>query len=252
MHNLNLDWMLACDIKAQQSMYIPYDAICLDSSKLRKYSGIFNPNSNGLASGNTKQEAIIHGLCEVIERKALENWYKLPKALQDATHVSPATIKSSVNQSIINQITNSNLQIKIWNITSSYNVPAYLCVIQDADSIRGLPDFFGSGASLLNDVALTRALIEAAQSRLTYIAGVREEIFPNYYRQKKAKLLDDVELDQEEFSDSNDYVCNYTLNQLYEDLIGRIKDATIVVVDHTKPDFHLPVIHLFLLPNQSL
>ena len=41
--------------------------------------------------------------------------------------------------------------------------------------------FGGSGCHLSKDIALARALTEAAQSRLTLISGSRDDLFPDVY-----------------------------------------------------------------------
>src|ERR1700722_5426568 len=45
--------------------------------------------------------------------------------------------------------------------------------------------YWGSGTHLAKDIALSRALTEAIQSRATIITGSRDDVFPELYEQQK-------------------------------------------------------------------
>ena len=47
-------------------------------------SGCFQANTNGLASGNHRLEAMCHGLCEVVERDATTLWRLESRAGREA------------------------------------------------------------------------------------------------------------------------------------------------------------------------
>ena len=177
----SLEWLAAKELIHQRTIYIPRDIVCLDSSRCRPFGALFAVSSTGLAAGNTYEEAILHGLYEVIERDALWHWQRLPREVQMATSIAIDSMGTGASDGLIQQLLAAEFTIVIREITSTLGVPAYYCVIADADSIDSLGVFHGSGAHLDADVALAKALLEAAQSRLTYITGTREEIFPGYY-----------------------------------------------------------------------
>jgi ribosomal protein S12 methylthiotransferase accessory factor len=65
-------------------------------------------------------------------------------------------------------------------VTSDIGVPAFLCLAADRE--RGFADpEVGSGCHLDREVALLRALTEAAQARTTWIAGARDDFDPFAY-----------------------------------------------------------------------
>ena len=67
--NWQLEWNLAHDLISGEDFYVPSNAVyhpyTHDSAK-----SLFKSNTNGLASGNILEEAILHGMLEVIERDA--------------------------------------------------------------------------------------------------------------------------------------------------------------------------------------
>jgi ribosomal protein S12 methylthiotransferase accessory factor len=76
-----------------------------------------------------------------------------------------------------------------WDITSDVGVPAVRAVIADAEAdveLRPMYAAFGSGCHPDPNVALLRALTEAAQSRLTGIAGSRDDLSRTLYRSAQA------------------------------------------------------------------
>jgi ribosomal protein S12 methylthiotransferase accessory factor len=66
------EWIAAFDINGTGTKYVPRDLIDLDFCKPGRPFVI--SSSNGLASGNTFAEAVLHGLCELVERDQLSFW----------------------------------------------------------------------------------------------------------------------------------------------------------------------------------
>ena len=76
-YNLNttkLEWIEATDIISEKEIYIPANAVfhpyIPSRDKIPSPIALFKGNTNGLASGNIIEEAILHGIFEVIERDA--------------------------------------------------------------------------------------------------------------------------------------------------------------------------------------
>ena len=106
--DINFAWLKGIELNTGQEIYFPKCLIDLNTQilhrKADKYSFFFACSSNGLASGNTYEEAVCHGLYEVIERDnwAISEWYPKQKRLIDAstihsvsyTHLTLPTIYS--------------------------------------------------------------------------------------------------------------------------------------------------------------
>jgi YcaO-like protein with predicted kinase domain len=147
-------------------------------------------DSNGLASGNNRLEAVYHALCELIERDA---WTFaelgasfLPTARRhvlggntagpgDDLEHCPAVEISKENE-LLRAFEEAGLSLLVRDITSALQVPAFLASVGD-ESIFGFPmAHVGFGCSPNADVALRRAISEVAQSRCVDIQSVREDI----------------------------------------------------------------------------
>jgi YcaO-like protein with predicted kinase domain len=104
-------------------------------------------------------------------------------------------------------------------------------------------------------IALTRALTEAAQSRLTYIAGIRDDLLPSEYEEPPTAEIVDALLDalrQESEPHLFREVPSFTADDLRKDLdweLDRLRGAGIsrvVAVDLTRPEFEIPVVRVVI------
>jgi ribosomal protein S12 methylthiotransferase accessory factor len=80
----------------------------------------------------------------------------------------------------VGRIVNAGLDVAAWDITSDLRIPAFLCLVRDPGERDGHIGI-GSGASPGSGDALLRALVEAAQTRLTYISGSRDDLDPDEF-----------------------------------------------------------------------
>ena len=72
----------------------------------------------------------------------------------------------------------------MWDLTSDVGVPVYGAMLLEdprEPSWRGLGVYQGFGCHLDPEIAVSRAITEAIQTRLTYIAGSRDDFFPADY-----------------------------------------------------------------------
>jgi ribosomal protein S12 methylthiotransferase accessory factor len=184
------DWVEGFDLVAAEPVLVPAQAVTLDTTSTAPM--IFDISSNGLASGNVLVEAILHGLCEVIERDAEGHWRRTggDRRLVLDTVTDPAC------QALIARITATGARVFVWDLASDIGLCAIGCAIV-ADprepAWRALGCYQGFGAHLVPQIAIARALTEAAQTRLTYIAGGRDDFFPaDYARATDPDILRDL------------------------------------------------------------
>lgn len=187
--NIDLDkrmlWVEGIDLFTRLGKWIPFESVHLDYRfPLPNCNGSFISSSNGLASGNSYHEALIHGICEVIERDALTLWSLNTPEEQSSRKISIDTIKDIRAIEILEKFSIAGIDVGIWDITSNLDVPSFLCRIipQMEPDISGLRPASGMGCHLSKDVALLRALTEAAQSRLTFISGARDDLSREDYQ----------------------------------------------------------------------
>lgn len=139
-------------------------------------SAFFPVGSNGLASGNHQLEATLHGACELIERDALTLFYR-DELGQWQRRVDLSSVTDATCCQLLLAYERAQIELAVWEITSDIRVPAFLAMIRDRDGnlFRPVGAAFGAGCHGDPTVALCRALTEAAQSRLTRIAGCRDD-----------------------------------------------------------------------------
>lgn len=178
-------WIEGWDLTADAPILVPLECVTLDTTFTRP--PVFDISSNGLASGNALVEAIVHGLCEVLERDAEARWRR---SGSDRRLVLD-TIDDGPCQALIERITRTGARVMLWDLEG--RIPAIGCaIVEDPHEIawRPLGVYQGFGAHLLPEIAIARALTEAAQTRLTYIAGGRDDFFPfDYERATDPELV---------------------------------------------------------------
>jgi len=245
-----MPWIRAIDLFTQQPIFIPHALICLDSTIPHPEYNLFAINSNGLASGNELNEAICHAICEIIERDALCRWGASNEAARNSTQLQLESIQEPVIQQVITQFANAKQAIKIWDITSAIGIPSFHCMISDLHPWRSLGSFRGTGTHLSKQVALLRALTEAAQSRLTVISGSRDDVFLDHYQQRSSQIPDKQDaMGEKDYATcvQPDMAMDFGKNLQY--LLQQLQTkgyTNVWMVNHTKPEFTIPVVHVFI------
>ena len=149
-------------------------------------------DTHGLASGNCREEALCHALCELAERDA---WtmaelgaHKLPRQRRSLVYGSGAKdgpddlelfpcVDLGSNE-LLDKFHKADLFPVVRDITSDLGIPTVFASVAD-EHISGFPmAHSGLGAHPNVNVAVRRALTELAQSRCVDIQGVREDLLP--------------------------------------------------------------------------
>jgi ribosomal protein S12 methylthiotransferase accessory factor len=258
-----LPWIEAEDLMGGGAIWIPFDLVHTDCRDPRGHeSADFPICSNGLASGNHRLEAILSGLYEVIERDANALWALRPRASRAATRLDLASVDDPACRALIDRLAEAKMMLSVWDMTSDVGVAAFFVRLREGPGNTHLPlgAFCGAGCHLSRGIALSRALTEAAQSRLTYISGSRDDLKRHNYDEPVEQRLADYanklwenRIPARRFADVPD-----TLRQDFESdlafLLGRLKAVGIehaCVVDLTRPEFGIPVVRL-MVPGLEL
>lgn len=253
--NYQLNWTEGKNLINEEKIYLPHILTCLDSSQPHPEYALLSVDSNGLASGNTHDEAVCHALYELIERDALYRWGKLSDEEKSKTQISLETINSEINQNFISRFIKAGIKVIVWDIASMFGIPAYRCAIVDSDVLRSLGVFYGSGAHLSKEIALSRALTEAAQSRLTLISGSRDDIFPDYYKKHHSEeTIFEVKDGTLDFKECVSPKLKNSFSENINEILNKIKSKgfnEIIVVDHTKEEYKIPVVQVFVIGFQN-
>jgi ribosomal protein S12 methylthiotransferase accessory factor len=133
---------------------------------------IWGCTGNGLASGNTLGEATLHGLLEVLERDALA----MNRAADRSWWVEPQSLPQPWARTLRSWAADG-VHTAVRAIPNAFDLPCFEAHLHEPQGTC-IDLAAGSGLHLDAGTALTRALCEAAQSRLSYIHGGRDDIEP--------------------------------------------------------------------------
>lgn len=173
-----LDWLDGFGVLSGKPFLAPLDMVRLSALESRCWEppGLVI-NSNGLAAGNSLSEAILHGLCEALERHCWALSAELPP--ERRLVIKRESVADPNCLELFQRLDAAAVKFELIDISlETTGVPAYRALIgSPLGSVHGFR-FVGAGCHPDRGVALSRALTEAVQSRLTMIAGARESLAP--------------------------------------------------------------------------
>jgi ribosomal protein S12 methylthiotransferase accessory factor len=180
--DLEFAWQQCADLIQGRPIRVPLSAIAC-SFNAGKNNIFYSPrgaritfSTNGLASGFTLAEALVHATCEYIERHAarmselrvenpgLNDRRYLPRRLELNTLPEPA-------RSLVARLERAGCGVGLWNITSEVQVPTFLVRVEQNQAVAR-----GTAAHPNRGVAVHMALLEAAQTIVAAVAAGREDL----------------------------------------------------------------------------
>jgi ribosomal protein S12 methylthiotransferase accessory factor len=179
--DLPIHWVEGRVWPSAATAWLPFDALTIgiEASDLTEISR----STNGLASGNTGDEALFHAICELIERDATALWSLHDDANKQRTEFSLKTAGDPVLDRMSDDIAASGLTLRLFDQTTDLGVPCVMAVISELSGPgeRRFDRAAGYGCHPVGAGAISRAITEAAQTRITNIAGARDDFLPEEY-----------------------------------------------------------------------
>jgi YcaO-like protein with predicted kinase domain len=243
-------WTAGTDLASGDEVLVPHVRVDLDWSRPHPDSGLFLVTSTGLACGNDRAEALCHAIFEVIERDAEWRWDRLPAKAQHATELCAESVEAPMLRGLLDRFVDAGITVYMWDMTSDIGIPVYYCSIEDSNPFGGIGTFGGSGCHLSKEIALSRALTEAAQSRLTFISGSRDDLFPGLYEPavqnapRVAVTSPTLDFRTRKAPRPGETFAEDLATTL--DLLRAAGFPQVIAVDHTKPEFGIPVVAVFV------
>jgi ribosomal protein S12 methylthiotransferase accessory factor len=275
---LPLRWLPGIDLQSGAPVWVPACAV-LKPRHGDRDPRVFRGSTNGLASGNTIEEAVCHGLAEVIERDAwtlaIVRGMLVPRvrAMAGAVRTSTACHASQIENAppdgqlfpiidlrtlpdvssrLASKFAQAGIRLVIREITSDIEVPAFAAAGWETSGAGPVHFHSGFGAHPDARVAVARALTELAQSRLTVFQGVREDI------DKIARLDGEVDRPAQSLWLTNGPVKSFAAVQTFRshDILADIRFMAIrlqsagleqlIAVDLTRSEVGLPVVKVIV------
>jgi YcaO-like protein with predicted kinase domain len=250
-----IGWIVGWDLLRREACWIPAEIVHTDYTG--DLDGFFLAGSNGLASGNHVVEAAIAAICEVIERDAVALWQAAGIRRQAESAIDPVSIDDPDCCGLLDKYASAGIGVRVWNATTDLGVPVFLCQIRDAPGGEPgrLRRFQGAGCHPDRAIALVRALTEAAQTRLTYIAGIRDDLLSAKYQEPPNADIADALFDALA-RQSKPAAFSLLPNLAGDDLTADLRHLLallaasgierVVMVNLTREDFAIPVVRVVI------
>ena len=171
-----LEWIEAEEIISESPILVPANAVFhpyIPNREIKPCAmAMFKGNTNGLASGNVIEEAVLHGIFEVVERDA---WSIFELTKRNKKQIDLDTIENDTVSELVEKFTEQGIKIKLMDITADLKIPTIVASADDTVLKDAALLTLGVGTHLNPEIAAIRALSEVAQSRATQIHGTRED-----------------------------------------------------------------------------
>ena len=211
-----------------------------------------------MASGNVLEEAILHGMFEVIERDA---WSIFELTHKNYAQINLDTIESDIVNETIDKFEKEGIKIKLMDFTADIDIPTIAASADDTVSKDAGLLTLGMGTHLDPEVAILRALTEVAQSRATQINGAREDtVRADFAREagyERMKRINKYYFRQEEEQINLSDIENKATTSITKDieivkyeLISNDIDK-ILYTDLTRPELDISVVRV-IIPEMEL
>lgn len=251
-------WASAEDVRTGKQILVPRDLIDLDYTRRGSPPWLLR-NSNGLAGGNTIWEALASGIAEVVERASrLEFRDLLPhQKAQRRIDAHDMAKRCDTIAQLVRRVHNCNLELELSDMTNSTGITTIgASIYERSTTVPVGPPAFGHGAHLDPVTAITRAITEAAQSRLTQISGNRDDIelesyAPNNFANLTRSLEVSIDLCGSNTSLKLQDQSSHSPREDVEKMVNFIELANhgpVLFVDLTHPDLGIPVVKV-ITPN---
>ena len=253
--DLPISWTAARSLVTGGLRYVPTASVYLGFRGAG--SDHVRGDSNGLASGNCIEEAILQGFLELVERDAVAIWWynRLPLPGVDLEDWADPFVDSVLGAY-------ERLGRDVWalDLTHDLGIPCFAAVSSRFDNARDI--IFGFGAHLDADIALRRAVAEMNQMLPTVLKSPDErarQLLPEFrdaiswwetaHLDEHPHLRPDAQREPRRRSD----VAEYRSEDLLADVqhcvsLVRRRGMDLLVCDLTRPDIGLSVARVFVPP----
>jgi ribosomal protein S12 methylthiotransferase accessory factor len=258
---VELDEPMGCvyaeDLSNGGEVLIPAELVFLPCPSEVSLQRCFGSNSNGLASGNSVTEATVHALIECFERdiRSFEHVNDTSSLVRPSTY--PELIKR-----IEAQADAAGLSLAVRYAKSAHGLPYFSAIVANLVDRDPIYVNAGYGCHLSSDIAMSRAVTECFQSRLSFIHGGRDDLQDRYTffndwtaqatRDYASRLIDETFCTDSaiDFADIPDLALSIaSVDEALESLIARAKrvdGARVLRVRYTSDDQPLQIVRVIV------
>jgi len=241
----NIEWSPVWSLRDNRFKYIPTSLLYFF------YSGpaTFQADSNGCAAGNTREEAIVQGFLELVERDAYAIWWYNQTRQPE---VDLSQFDDSYVRDLKTQLADAGRKLWVLDITSDLGIPTYVAIVHWMQNGQENIEF-GSGAHFDRRIAMLRSLTELNQFLSVGLmdGGTGEKpsldgITP-LHLQNYPFLTPANKPIVEPGSDSKAVPLDNTRDQVLACVdIARRAGLDFLVLNQTRPDIEVPVVRVIV------
>jgi ribosomal protein S12 methylthiotransferase accessory factor len=172
-----LDWIHARGAVTGGRFLVPRDLVWLGQRTCSDWRpAMISGTSNGLAAGNTRAEAVAHACYELAERDSAAALAALPARRRSFLDLD--TVPGGACAGLVTRIRDAGAWLEVAALPGRFGLPGFAAYLwsEECPAVA-----VGAGTHADPAIALSRAITEAAQSRLTLIAGARDDISGRQY-----------------------------------------------------------------------
>ncbi|NLO29521.1 MAG: YcaO-related McrA-glycine thioamidation protein [Methanosarcina mazei] len=245
-----LEWVGAYDLLNKEEVFVSANAVYHPYDSPGQCQKLFLSNTNGLASGNVLEEAILHGLLEVIERDAIST----AQFTRDLGKEIVLTEEDGYLYEISRKFKDSGIDLKIWLVPTDTGIPTIIAATDDVKLKDPALLVMGAGSHLKPEIAVARAITEAAQSRVVQIQGAREDTdregfirSVGYDRMKRLNWFWFEEGEKISLSEVQD-ISKRSPAENIDVILEKLKGLTekVLVVDLSREEVAVPVVRVII------
>ncbi|KKH48479.1 YcaO-related McrA-glycine thioamidation protein [Methanosarcina sp. 1.H.A.2.2] len=245
-----IEWVGAYDLMSGEEEFVSANAVYHPYDAPGQCQKLFLSNTNGLASGNTLEEAILHGLLEVIERDAIST----AQFSRDLGKEIVLTEEDGYLYELAQKFKDAGVELKIWLVPTDTGIPTVIAATDDAKLKDPALLVMGAGSHLKPEIAVARAITEAAQSRVVQIQGAREDTdregfirSVGYDRMKRLNWFwfeEGEKISLSEVKDLSGKSPSENIDVILEKLKGLVEK--VLVVDLSREEIAVPVVRVII------
>lgn len=171
---MEVTWVAGRCILSGRQVMVPLDSVALTPNATERLP--FAQSSNGLAAGFTDAEATVHALCELVERDASTLWAMRSLEHCRATAVDTEDIVDDKVRDLLAGLARSGFRLRLFDLTTDLRVPVTMAFLWTGSPVHLFDVASGVCAHPSAERSVLGAVREAAQTRVSNIAGARDDI----------------------------------------------------------------------------
>ncbi len=242
------EWTPVWSLTEQKFKYLPTTYCYFDYPKAKNGNVFAWADSNGCASGNTIEEAILQGFLELVERDAVALWWynRLVRPGVDF-----ASFQEPYLLDLVSLYRKKGFELWALDITSDLGIPVYVTMVR---SLKGPGEklLYAFGAHFDSKIALLRSVTEMNQCQVWLVRDtfnpkeLRDDPLRKWFKKATLKGQPYLAPDTKQKSAMYDVSKRPQARDISQEVsrcvqIAKRAGLEVLVLNQTRPDMDLPV-----------